>query len=67
MRFTNLLKSIILEAQEKIDFLIDTYAKSKKKKDKEWFKRRRKPLIKPNRVEKSKKDYNRKREKKVEE
>lgn len=33
MRFTNLLKSIILEAQEKIDFLIDTYAKSKKKKD----------------------------------
>lgn len=33
MRFTSLLRQVILESSEKIDFLIDTYAKSKKKKD----------------------------------
>lgn len=33
MKFTKLLKTIILEEQEKIDYLIDTYLKSKKKKD----------------------------------
>jgi len=33
MKFTTLLKKIIIETSEKIDFLIDTYTKSKKKKD----------------------------------
>ena len=32
-RFTSLLKQVILETKDKIDFLIDTYTKSKKKKD----------------------------------
>lgn len=33
MKFTSLLKKVILENTEKIEFLIDTYAKPKKKED----------------------------------
>jgi hypothetical protein len=33
MKFTSLLKTVILENAERIDFLIDTYAKPKKKAD----------------------------------
>ena len=33
MKFTSLLRKIILEQQDRIDFLIDTYTKAKKKKD----------------------------------
>jgi len=33
MKFTSLLKKVILENAEKIDFLIDTYTKPKKKED----------------------------------
>ena len=33
MKFTSLLKTVILENADRIDFLIDTYTKQKKKED----------------------------------